>query len=82
MIVKENDGKEPVFFKLHGFEAALDVAHNVVTLILYQDRLSSAPPVKIASMVSAEQAEEIAASLQQAANELRRQHAAQGPGRH
>ncbi|MBB2805894.1 hypothetical protein [Xanthomonas arboricola] len=74
--------KEPTFFRLDGFEAGLDNEHNVVTLVLRQVRLSSAPPVQIASMLSADQADLIAAALLEAAKTLRSQQKTAASPRH
>ncbi|WP_139319654.1 hypothetical protein [Stenotrophomonas sp. TD3] len=67
--------KEPMFFPLDGFEAAIDREHNVVTLVISQVRVRTAPPVQIASMLSAQQAETIANALLEAAKQLRQQGA-------
>lgn len=71
--------KEPMFFPLDGFEAAIDREHNVVTLLLRQVRLKTAPAVPIASMLSAQQAETIANALLEAAKQLRQQGAGAAP---
>lgn len=78
---KEGDmeQKEPMFFPLDGFDAGIDREHNVVTLVLHQVRLHTAPAVQIASMLSAQQAERIGNALLEGAKQLRQQRAESVP---